>query len=413
MNGVVATIALKHLLARRRQSLVSMLGVVLGVGFFLSVSSMMRGSESDFIKRLVDNSPHLTMEDEFRQPHAQPAETIFAGGAVEVRDVKPETETRGIRGYERILETLGKMPGVRASPVLTGQAIVDVAGTDVGVTLNGMIPEQVRDVTTIGNYMTEGSVEELAANASGIIIGDALAKKLSVKLGQNLTLTANRQVHAFKVVGVFHTGRGSYDEQQAFVNLKRAQALFDRPNRANSIIVKLTDPYRARALSEELERRFGYKTVSWQEANEDLMATLAIRNIIMYSVVSAVLVVAAFGIYNVISTVVLEKHRDIAILKSIGFFARDIRRVFVIEGLLLGVAGSLVGLAFGVFLMLALQSIRFKYPGSSDPVPLPIDWSWSQFATAAGFAIAAALTAAFLPARKGARINPAEILRGS
>jgi len=413
MNNVIAAIALKHLLARRRQSFVSMLGIVLGVGFFLSVSSMMRGSESDFIKRLIDNSPHITVEDEFRRPHAQPAETDFAGGAVEVRSVKPETETRGIRGYERILGVLAAMPGVRASPVLTGQAIVNIAGTDVGVTLNGMIPQELREVTTIADHMTVGTVDDLAANASGIVIGDVLASKLSITLGQNLTLSANREVHAFKVVGLFHTGRGSYDEGQAFVNLKRAQALFDRPYRANGIIVKLADPYQARTVADEVERSFGYKSVSWQEASEDLMTTLAIRDIIMYSVVSAVLVVAAFGIYNVISTVVLEKHRDIAILKSIGFYARDIRRVFVIEGFLLGVAGSVLGLGLGELLMLALQTIRFKYPGSSDPVPLPIDWNWSQFALAAAFAMVAALTAAFLPARKGARVNPAEILRGS
>jgi lipoprotein-releasing system permease protein len=413
MNNLIAAIALKHLLARRRQSFVSMFGIVLGVGFFLSVSALMRGSESDFIKRLVDNSPHITVQDEFRRPHAQPAETDFPGGAVEVRSVKPETETRGIRGYERILGVLAALPGVRASPVLTGQAIVNIAGTDVGITLNGMIPQQLRDVTTIADHMTVGSVDDLAANASGIVIGDALARKLSITLGQNLTLSANREVHVFKVVGVFHTGRGSYDEEQAFVNLKRAQALFDRPFRANTIIIKLADPYQARTIADEVERSFGYKSVSWQEASEDLMTTLAIRNIIMYSVVSAVLVVAAFGIYNVISTVVLEKHRDIAILKSIGFYARDIQRVFVIEGFLLGVAGSVLGLGLGALMMLGLQTIRLKYPGSSDPVPLPIDWNWSQFTLAAAFAMVAALTAAFLPARKGARVNPAEILRGS
>ena len=413
MNNLIAAIALKHLLARRRQSFVSMFGIVLGVGFFLSVSALMRGSESDFIKRLVDNSPHITVQDEFRRPHAQPAETDFPGGAVEVRSVKPETETRGIRGYERILGVLAALPGVRASPVLTGQAIVNIAGTDVGITLNGMIPQQLRDVTTIADHMTVGSVDDRAANASGIVIGDALARKLSITLGQNLTLSANREVHVFKVVGVFHTGRGSYDEEQAFVNLKRAQALFDRPFRANTIIIKLADPYQARTIADEVERSFGYKSVSWQEASEDLMTTLAIRNIIMYSVVSAVLVVAAFGIYNVISTVVLEKHRDIAILKSIGFYARDIQRVFVIEGFLLGVAGSVLGLGLGALMMLGLQTIRLKYPGSSDPVPLPIDWNWSQFTLAAAFAMVAALTAAFLPARKGARVNPAEILRGS
>jgi lipoprotein-releasing system permease protein len=192
---------------------------------------MMRGSESDFIKRLVDNSPHITIEDEFRRPHAQPADTTFAGGAVDVRSVKPETETRGIRGYQRILDLLAAMPDVRASPVLTGQAIVNISGTDVGISLNGMIPQQLRDVTTIADYMKLGTVDDLAANTSGIVIGDGLASKASITLGENLTLSANRQVHAFKVVGVFHTGRGNYDEQQAFVNLKRAQALFDRPYR--------------------------------------------------------------------------------------------------------------------------------------------------------------------------------------
>ena len=145
MNGVLGIIALKHLLARRRQSLVSTLGIVLGVAFFLAVASLMQGSESDFIRRLVDSSPHITISDEFRKPHAQPAEIVFAGGAVAIRSAKPETETRGIRGYERVLETLRREPGVLASPVLTGQAIVTIAGKDIGVTLNGMIPSEVRD----------------------------------------------------------------------------------------------------------------------------------------------------------------------------------------------------------------------------------------------------------------------------
>ena len=118
------------------------------------------------------------------------------------------------------------------------------------------------------------------------------------------------------------------------------QALLKRPNRANTIIVKLDDPQQAQHVAAEIERRFGYKSVSWQEASEDMMSTLVTRNIIMYTVVSAVLIVAAFGIYNVISTVVLEKQRDIAILKSIGFRARDIRRIFLIQGLLLGIAGQ-------------------------------------------------------------------------
>ena len=414
MNPILITIAVKHLLARRRQSLVSLFGIVLGVAFFLAIASLMQGSESDFIKRLVDNSPHITISAEFRTAGIQPAEQAFKGGAVAVRSVTPESETRGIRGYDRILEMIRTIPGLRASPVLTGDGIVSTAGRNFGLRINGMIPEEVRDVSTIGDYMREGTVDDLIANPDGVIIGSELARKLSLTVNKNITVTTSGgQSYTFKIVGIFRTGRAEYDEGQAFVTLKRAQVLFDRPHRVNSIIVKLDDPYRSRAVATQIESAIGYKSVSWQEATEDLMSTLTIRNIIMYTVVSAVLVVAGFGIYNVISTVVMEKRRDIAILKSMGFRAGDIQRVFLLEGFILGLGGSVFGLILGGVFMYALGRVTMRFPGASDPVQMPMDWGPLQFIIAASFAMAAAVLAAYLPARRGATISPAAILRGS
>lgn len=142
------------------------------------------------------------------------------------------------------------------------------------------------------------------------------------------------------------------------------------------------------------------------------MNTLTIRNIIMYTVVSAVLVVAAFGIYNVISTVVMEKYRDIAILKSMGFYSEEIRRIFLIQGLILGAIGCLLGMPLGMAFMWLLMQVRFKPPGGSEVVTMPIDWSLPQFFVAGAFALAAALLAAFLPSRKAASVQPVDILRG-
>jgi lipoprotein-releasing system permease protein len=414
MIGLSARIALRHLLARKRQSLVSLSGIVLGVAFFLAIASLMKGSENDFITRLVDNSPHITVKDEFRTPRLQPAQQLYPNGAVEIRRVKPVTETRGIRGYKEILAAIRTMPNLRASPVLLGQAIVSFAGKDIAISLNGMIPAEVRDVTTIQNYMRQGSVDALIANPDGIIIGDALAEKLSLALGENVTVTApTGQIHSFKILGLFHTGRADYDDTQSFADLKRVQALLDRPNRANAILIKLDDPYRAREVADRIEQRFGYKSVSWQEASEDLMSTLTTRDIIMYTVVGAVLVVAAFGIYNVISTVVMEKRRDIAILLSMGFRPGDILRIFLVQGLALGIVGSALGLPLGAAIMLGLMQVRLKFIGSTEATPLPLDWSWPQFAIAAGFAIVAALCAGLLPARKAAKVQPVEILRGA
>jgi lipoprotein-releasing system permease protein len=414
MNPVFAAIALRHLYARRRQSLVSLLGIVLGVAFFLAIAALMQGSESDFIKRLIDNLPHITVYSEYRSPKPQPAAMAYPGAAVEIRNVLPQNEVRGIRGYDRILDMIRTIPGLRASPVLNGNGVTSIAGKNVAIVLNGMIPREIKDVSTIGNYMKEGKVDDLEANFDGIIIGAELARTMSLGMHRTITVAAaNGQVHTFKIVGIFRTGRADYDQSQTFANLKRVQSLFDRPNRANTIIIKVADPYQARAMASRIEADIGYKSVSWQEATEDLMSTLTIRNIIMYTVVSAVLVVAAFGIYNVISTVVLEKRRDIAIMKSMGFHAGDIQNVFVVEGLILGLGGSVFGLLLGAVFMYGLGRIELRVPGATEPIAMPIDWGWYQFVIAAAFAIGAALIAALLPARKGARVNPAEILRGS
>ncbi len=411
---LLAYIAIRHLMARKRQSVVSLMGIVLGVAFFLTISSLMQGSQKDFIKRLVDNTPHITIEDEFRNPREQPVFQLFPKGAVEMHRVKPLTETRGIRGYEQTLAWLHKQPGMRASPVLVGQALVSFAGKDVAITLNGMVPAEVRDVSTIQNYMKEGSIDDLIANPDGIVIGSELARKLSLTLSENITVsTTTGQTRVFKILGIFRTGRASYDEGQTFVSIKRVQALLDRPNRANNIIIKLDDPYQARVVAADIERRVGYKAVSWQEASEDIMSTLTIRNIIMYTVVSAVLVVAAFGIYNVISTVVLEKQKDISILKSMGFHARDIQAIFVMQGLVLGLVGNMAGLPLGCVLMYALMQVHMKPPGITEPIQMPIDWGILQFAIASAFAMTAAVMAALLPARKAALVQPVDILRGS
>src|SRR5262245_3992075 len=138
---VTLQIALVHLLSRKRQSVVSLLGIVLGVGFFLAVASLMQGSEKDFIRRLIDNSPHITLKDEFREAPAQPLFAVYPTGAVQLRHLKPKSERRGIRNYKEKLELLQGIPGLRAAPVLSGQVVASYAGRDLGLALNGLVPE--------------------------------------------------------------------------------------------------------------------------------------------------------------------------------------------------------------------------------------------------------------------------------
>ena len=412
--SLAASIAISHLLSRRRQTIVSVLGITLGVSFFLAISAMMRGSENDFMQRLVDNSPHVTVYDEYRNPRQQPVQIAFPSAIADIHGMKPRTELRGIRQYKEKLALIARRTDLQIAAVLQGQVIASFAGMTRGVSITGVKPEQMKNVSRIEDYFVTGSLDSLSANPSGIIIGVGLADKFQLKMGDKLSITSpSGTIHLMKIVGLFNTGTTNYDESQTFALLNRVQNLLERPNVANRLILKLQDPQQSAVVAHQIERELGYKTQSWQEASQDLMNLVLIRNLIMYSVVSAILLVASFGIYNVISTVVLEKTKDIAILKSIGFEARDIERIFLIEGAILGLIGSISGSAVGLTLMYGLSRIAIKSPFNTTSAFLPIDWSTDQILIAIAFAMLSALFAAWLPARKGGRVRPVDILRGA
>jgi len=411
---VQLAIALAHLRQRPRSTLVSLLGIMLGVAFFLAVSALMRGSEQDFLKRLVDNSPHITVMDQYRTPHVQPAELRWPGAALAISNVKPQQETRGIRNYRNKLEAIESLPGVRVAPVLRGSAVLTFAGQQQGVSLSGVVPARMKDVSTIDEQMVAGTLDDLSATPNGLIIGQGLADKFQLRLDSTVNvLGASGGSRVMKVVGIFRTGNAGYDEAEAFTLLKRAQVVLERPNRVNRFIIQLADPQAARAVAAAIEASIGYKAVSWSEASEDLLSLLLVRNIIMYSVVTAILVVASFGIYNTISTIVVDKRRDIAILKAMGFQAADIRRIFLYQGMVIGLLGSAAGLLLGYGMMHVLARIELKPPGVSDVVKMPVWWGADQYLLAVGFAMAACMGAAYLPARKGGKLQPVMTLRGA
>lgn len=408
------SIAVTHLLARKRQTLVSLSGIVLGTAFFLAVSALMQGSEKDFIKRLVDNSPHITVSDEYRGADIQPAAMQWPDAAVNIRSIKPQTEVRGIRGYQQKLAFIESIPGLRVAPALTGSVVLTFAGRVQGVSMTGLIPESMREVSSIEDKIIEGSLEALNANPNGIIVGIGLINKFKLALGRNVTVTTSDGiVRSMKIVGIFRTGTANYDETQTYALLKKVQSLLNRPNRVNRFVIQLSDPNQARDVATLIEQRIGYKSVSWLEASEDIMSLLTVRNIIMYSVVTAILVVAAFGIYNTISTIVMEKTRDIAIMKSMGFHASDIQLIFLSEGLIVGLIGSLLGIAVGLGLMWILDQVVLPITAMGGPTHLPVYRGQRQFFIAFAFALFSAVAASYLPANKGGRVHPVDVLRGS
>lgn len=407
-------IALAHLRKRKRQTLVSVLGVAVGVGFFIAIAAMMQGFQNYFVSQIIDVSPHIVMKDEYRSAPRQPVEAAFAGGAVQLTGVKPKDEPRGIRNGQAITVNLAQLPGLHVAASLQGQVFLRYGSKDTSATLIGIEPEPERRVTRIEKDLTIGKLDDLRTVANGIILGEGLAAKIGVFPGDSVNAVSPIGViMRMKVVGLFRTGITTMDNGLAYALLKKAQVLAGRSNVVNQIRMRLDDITAAESLATTIEARFKYRTESWQETNRNVLGIFVVQNGIMYSTTGAILVVAAFGIFNIIATVVLEKTRDIAILKSIGLDEGDIRQIFLIEGSLIGIVGALLGWGVGYGLTEILASIRFEIEGFVKTQGFYLAYSLGHYLIAAGIAIAAAIAAAYLPARKAARVNPVDIVRGA
>jgi lipoprotein-releasing system permease protein len=215
-----------------------------------------------------------------------------------------------------------------------------------------------------------------------------------------------------KVAGLLRTGITSIDSFQAYALLKKVQVLEGRANVINRINMRLDDVTRASAVAARIEALEGYRTESWEEANEEVLGLFVVQRAIMFSVVSSILIVAGFGIFNIISTVIHEKTRDIAILKSIGFQERDLRRVFILEGVLLGAAGAVLGWIMGYAIIEALGQVRFEMDLIATVQGFVLERWYGHYLISGAMAMATAGFAAYLPARHAADLDPVAILRG-
>ncbi len=409
--NLAVDIAWTHVRSRLRQTGFAVAGVATGVGFSIMMASLMQGSQDDFTERLINTMPHITVSDERRQPPKQPAEGAFE--AAEIRGLKPEARRRGIKNPIATMAGLeGWLPGAVA-PSVKVQAIIRYANRDVGTSIIGIDPAREARVSELPKQMREAPLTALFRATNAIVIGDRLAEKIGARIGANITIQTSEGANInSQVVGFFHTGIRQVDEGTAYVLAKTGQILAQQTGLINELRVHVNDPMTSREIAERIENETGYKSVSWQEANEDLLSTFIIRNIIMYTVVGAILLVASFGTYNIISTITHEKARDIAIMKSLGLNEATVRTIFVLEAIIIGSVGGLIGFALGYVLCLALGSIEIKNP-FVDMTRLPLTYAYWHYLVAGLAALSSSVAAGYLPARKAARVHPVDIIRGA
>ncbi len=409
--NLVLDIAWTHVRAHVRQTGFAVAGVATGVGFSIMMAALMVGSQDDFVQRMVDSLPHITVSDERRNPPTQPAAAMF--DAAEFHGLTPEARRRGVKNPLALMAALEAwLPGAVA-PSVKVQAIIRYANHDVAASVIGIEPRRESKVSELPKQMRGAGLNALYRATNAIVLGDRLAEKIGARIGANITLQTSEgaKINA-QVVGLYHSGVRQIDETTAYTLTKTGQILARQTGMINELRVHLNNPLKSREIAARIESETGYKSVSWQEANEDLLSTFIIRNIIMYAVVGAILLVASFGTYNIISTITHEKARDIAIMKSLGLSEHTVRSIFVVEALIIGLVGALVGFVLGYLLSRGLGAVRITNP-FIDSNHLPLAYDPLHYLLAGLVALVSSVSAGYAPARKAAREHPVAIIRGA
>jgi lipoprotein-releasing system permease protein len=410
--NLLLDIAWTHVTTRVRQTLVGMAGVAMGVGFTIMMAGLMQGSQIDFLHQLVDTMPHVTVQDERRAPPEQPADREY--GAVQMSNVANVNSRPGIKYPQSVMASLRSWIPGDVTPSVRTTAIIDHGGGRIGITLVGIDPRQEVRVSKLASQMREGQISDLTRAPNGIIIGQALAEKLAVRTGETLTLTGGESTEVTAtVVGVFRSGLKRVDEGQIYSLISFAQVMMGQSGIINELRLRLNDPLTAQKVAAEVEAQTGYKSVSWEEANSDLLSSFAVRDFIVLTVMGAMLLTSSFATYNIISTITYEKRQDIAIMKSLGMREYAVRNIFIVEAAIIGVVGILFGWLLGYGLCYGWSKITIYNTMTGTTVPLSIYYSAMQYIVAGGISLLCCTGAAFFPARKATRVHPVEIIRGA
>lgn len=409
-------LSLRYLFARPRQTLLMLLGFFFGTAAFVTLSGIMLGFRGYLVYQLINNDDHLHVEprEEFLAERSLDRE--FFGGRVQrvFWDVPPSgrKDSAAVDNPQAWYARFDADPRVVAfTPQLTAAVIFAKARATVAATLIGCdAPAQLR-VTTLGDYVTEGRFQDVAAGGNRAAVGHELMKLLGARLSQNVMVSlADGRPAPFKVVAVFKTGNRFID-RTAYAAIADVQRVNRTPNRVNKISVRTRDHTRAAAMASAWSAVSSDKVESWDQKNASLFDVFRIQDAVRFISIGAIMVVAGFGIYNVLNMTVVQKRRDVAILRSVGYGPWDVVWLFLAQGLLLGACGVALGLAFGYGLSFYLETIPLGEGPMGGTGRLIVSRDPSIYLQAAGLALGSALIASVLPARAAGRLSPIEIIR--
>ncbi|HZA55432.1 MAG TPA: lipoprotein-releasing ABC transporter permease subunit [Candidatus Udaeobacter sp.] len=407
-------IGLRYLRARRQETfislitLISILGVMIGVMTLNVVMGVMTGFEETLRDRLLGINAHVAV-------------------------VKSGDQ---LRDYQKLLDQVVKEEGVvAATPTVYGQVMLTSGARVTGVVVRGVDPDRVNKVVDIQRYMKEGSVAGLKAQhpfqiegrtvlLPGILVGERLASQLGVfvgspvqvvsPLGSPTAIGVIPKVRRFVVSGILNTGMSEIDSTLVFMGLADAQKFFELGDGVTNIEIRVNNVNRSREIAEQIQRRLGfpYFTEDWSRLWPNLFSALQLEKTVYFLVLLLMVLIGAFNIISTLVMVVMEKKKDIAILRSMGATRESIRNIFLFKGSVIGIVGTSLGVLLGLAVCVFLDTYGFQLPKDTFLIStVPVRIYLGNFVLVAVASLFVCLIASLYPARQAAKLDPVEIIR--
>lgn len=380
-------LASSHLRARWRQTLMLMASVAVGVAILTTALSLTNGFEADLIGRILGTTPHVSV-------------TNAISGRVE--------------NYQDLQAKLAGMDEVEtALPYVSGQGLLTRSGQASGVLIRGIDPAQEAANRDWTRFVLVGDLDTVEGGATPVMLGGELAKKLGAGMGDRMKLVTGAATSQDVVVtGIYQAGLYEYDAHIAYVTLDTAQKLFKMDDAVTGIALRLKEVFDAPAIAADIQDRYPYHVRSWTVQNQSLMAALALEKRVIFLVILFIIVVATMGIANTLAMWVLERNRELSLVRAVGATGAQIGALVVTEGMVVALGGVVLGLAAGIGLSLALATFPIALPSDVYYIDkLPVEMQVGDFVMTAIAAIAISLLACLLPARRAIQLDPIEVIR--
>jgi lipoprotein-releasing system permease protein len=420
MNWKLAfNIAVTHLLTKRKQSIIAMLGVTFGISMFIIMISFMTGVNKFTEDMAMDNTPHiriykpLDIEDEkiIANNKPQAGKDWFV-----VQHQRPKNELPKIKNGMVLMQQLEAMPEVfGVAPQISSQVFYNNGPVQIPGNIFGVDVKKQTELFALDKKMDEGELTDLLKASDVVVMGKGLAKKMNIKVGDRVSVTTPLGGNFnMKVAGIFSFGIVSMDESRCYATMATVQKILGKdPSYVTDLNIKLKDMDNAKLFAQNMENQLSdVRIEDWETANASLLAGTQIRNIMTFVVCATLLTVAGFGIYNIMNMNIINKMKDIAILKATGFQSNDIVGIFLLQSVMIGVAGAILGLVIGFFVSYLLSITPFPAGEFFRLSTFPVNFNPLHYVTGVLFGFLTTLFAGFFPSKRAAKVDPVQIIRG-